>query len=312
MVASYPHHIVKNALRAYYQSNSYRKAAEKCGIGRSTIHKWVQKVGVKPVHAKTRNRTTPVSDAVSRVLPSLLPQLTIFNVPRLCFMLSQQGVTSSPATTWRCLQRFGYTWKKVRLRNVPNIASFHEKRREFATRIAGLNPADVIAVDESSFDSHMCPTHTYSPKGMVFVVPVERPGRQRVSLTLAVSQNQLVHWTIVKGSSNSERFLTFLEGLRYTPHRYVFMDNVSFHTSQKVDALLQSMGKVRVLIPPYSPEFNPIECVFFPVKAKYRPMCYDAPHSSPCDLLEACIQQHKEHLDMQCQGAFSATWAFNP
>lgn len=182
----------------------------------------------------------------------------------------------------------------------------------FAVTLSTINPADVLSVDESSFDSNMAPLRGYSPKGVPFVVAMQRSARKRVSLTLAVSNTSMVHWTIVPGSSNGVLFRTFLLGLAPFPQRYVLMDNVAFHKSVAVRALLASMGKEPLFVPPYSPEFNPIENIFGYTKADYRPMCFEAngvPHQT---VLQNCLVAAQGHCAVRCDGAFRATWAFAP
>src|SRR3990170_7918324 len=44
----------------------------------------------------------------------------------------------------------------------------------------------------------------------------------------------------------------------YTNH-YFLTDNVSFHKSKKISDLMQNSYNDLLYIPPYSPEFNPIE-----------------------------------------------------
>jgi transposase len=48
------------------------------------------------------------------------------------------------------------------------------------------------------------------------------------------------------------------------------MDNVSFHKSKEIkELILKSKNKI-IYIPPYSPEYNPIEGVFHILKNKIR------------------------------------------
>ena len=45
------------------------------------------------------------------------------------------------------------------------------------------------------------------------------------------------------------------------------MDNVSFHKSKKIKKLVEDSGNHLLFIPPYSPDFNPIEEVFSKLKS---------------------------------------------
>jgi hypothetical protein len=196
------------------------------------------------------------------------------------------------------------------MRSIPNLELFNARRLAFAERLTHIDPADVMSVDEASFDSNMAPLHGYSLKGQRLFIPMQRRTRRRVTLTLAVSNTGLQHWTIVPGSSNRESFLTFLRGLAHCPQRYVLMDNVAFHHSRAVAELLLSMGKIPLFIPPYSPEFNPIENVFSYLKWMFRPRCYAAVGVAHDLTLQSCLQDCHEVAPQWCGGAFRATWAF--
>ncbi len=48
------------------------------------------------------------------------------------------------------------------------------------------------------------------------------------------------------------------------------MDNLSSHKGQAVRQAIEARGARLVFLPPYSPEFNPIELVFSKLKALLR------------------------------------------
>ena len=50
----------------------------------------------------------------------------------------------------------------------------------------------------------------------------------------------------------------------------VVVDNVSFHKVAGVEEAIQAAGAELRYLPQYSPEFNPIELVFHPLKASLR------------------------------------------
>jgi transposase len=50
----------------------------------------------------------------------------------------------------------------------------------------------------------------------------------------------------------------------------VVMDNLSSHKGPRVNALIQAVGAELQYLPPYSPDFNPIENAFAKLKALLR------------------------------------------
>jgi transposase len=55
-----------------------------------------------------------------------------------------------------------------------------------------------------------------------------------------------------------------------SPGDVVIMDNLSSHKAPAVRAALEVMGARLLFLPPYSPDFNPIEQAFSKLKAHLR------------------------------------------
>ena len=68
-------------------------------------------------------------------------------------------------------------------------------------------------------------------------------------------------------------FLAYLEQVlapTLTPGDLVIMDNLAAHKGAAVRAAIETTGARLVLLPPYSPDFNPIENAFAKLKALLR------------------------------------------
>ena len=69
----------------------------------------------------------------------------------------------------------------------------------------------------------------------------------------------------VGGGVDGDYFVDFIEKklvLTLRAGDVVFMDNVRFHKRPEVRAAIEAAGAKLVFVPPYSPEFNPIEEVW--------------------------------------------------
>jgi transposase len=55
-----------------------------------------------------------------------------------------------------------------------------------------------------------------------------------------------------------------------SPGQVVVLDNLPAHKSPKVDALIESAGARVLRLPPYSPDFNPIEMAISKIKSILR------------------------------------------
>jgi transposase len=87
---------------------------------------------------------------------------------------------------------------------------------------------------------------------------------------MAVSNERVVKWSLTKGSVNSALFLEFVETLVTDQRDVLLMDNASIHkTAAVIDAIVER-GLTPCFLPPYTPEFQPIEHCFFLLKNVYR------------------------------------------
>ena len=96
---------------------------------------------------------------------------------------------------------------------------------------------------------------------------------ETVTFIAGFRQTGIVAPMLIKGAMNGEAFLAYIEKcLAPTLKRkdIVVVDNVSFHKVAGVEEAIQACGAELRYLPKYSPEFNPIELVFHPLKALLR------------------------------------------
>ena len=87
------------------------------------------------------------------------------------------------------------------------------------------------------------------------------------------SQNELSAPFLFEGYCNSEIYATYLEKVlipTLEPGQILIIDNASFHKSKKITALIEQAKCKILFLPPYSPDFNPIEHFWSAVKKKIR------------------------------------------
>ena len=81
---------------------------------------------------------------------------------------------------------------------------------------------------------------------------------------------------VVEGSTNGAVFQTYLEDVlcpTLKRGQVVVMDNLSAHKGEKVRELIEGEGCELIYLPPYSPDFNPIEGAFSKLKSYLRAAC---------------------------------------
>ena len=75
------------------------------------------------------------------------------------------------------------------------------------------------------------------------------------------------------GATDTEMFVAFVKTFLVPQLRrgqVVIMDNLSAHKSPRVDQLVESVGARVLRLPPYSPDFNPIENAISKMKSLLR------------------------------------------
>src|SRR3954451_19257996 len=78
---------------------------------------------------------------------------------------------------------------------------------------------------------------------------------------------------VLDGPINRHAFEIYVEKVlvpELQPGDVVIMDNLSSHKSPRVRALIEAAGATLLYLPPYSPDFNPIENAFAKLKALLR------------------------------------------
>jgi transposase len=266
---------IKKAVGAYYQYNSFRTAAQETGIPKSAIHRWVQNVGER-VTDKRKGRKVPnkkclypkeLADDVN----SLFQQSATTSVLDIHHQVRQK-YGNSLSTTRRVIKKLGLTRKKVScILNPPMTPERLEKMKIFRKKVESISIDDILSVDEASFDSRMRATHGYSPKGQRIKHAETTISRNRHSLTCGVSAEKIESHHIVEGSMNTEEFLVYLKNmLPSCNQKHILLDNVKFHQNKEVLKVFAEHGKEVIFVPPYSPQFNPIEHVFSSMKKQFR------------------------------------------
>ena len=89
----------------------------------------------------------------------------------------------------------------------------------------------------------------------------------------ALRHDGLTAPAVFDGPIDGESFLAYVRQIlvpTLRPGDVVVMDNLPAHKVEGVRQAIEAVGAIRLLLPPYSPDFNPIEQVFSKLKAWLR------------------------------------------
>lgn len=95
---------------------------------------------------------------------------------------------------------------------------------------------------------------------------------KKFSIMMAITNKNIISSEIYNTNVNKIIFYNYLKDnlLPKITGKFILMDNVSFHRSKDIINLINNSGNIPLFIPPYSPQFNPIEGVFHILKQKIR------------------------------------------
>jgi len=181
---------------------------------------------------------------------------------------------ASRVTVWRAMRRLGLTRKKKSThaseQGRPDVA---EARRAWPERLAGVDPADLVFLDETGANTAMQRTHGYAPKGRRVVASAPLGGWKAVTFVGALTAGGLVAPWALEGAMNGEWFLAYVERIlvpALRPGMVVVMDNLPSHKVAGVEAAILAAGCRLEYLPAYSPDLNPIEKAFSKLKRALR------------------------------------------
>ena len=128
-------------------------------------------------------------------------------------------------------------------------------------------------IDESGFALDIPRRHGYSKVGDRCYGSYNWNAKGRENIIGALINNSLTACGTVHGNIDSDTFNIWLEKIlipELPKNSVVIMDNASFHKSLKTKAILAEYGHELEFLPPYSPDFNPIEHKWAQAKAIRR------------------------------------------
>jgi len=133
----------------------------------------------------------------------------------------------------------------------------------------GIDPSNIIVIDESGSDLKMASDYARSHGGERAKAPKPHISGSKFSIIGAISTTCIEAAMYVKAAVNLEIFETFVEKFlnpKLSAGKYVVMDNINFHKNDGVIKLIESTGAKVVLLPPYSPDLSPIEKMWSKIK----------------------------------------------
>jgi len=161
------------------------------------------------------------------------------------------------------------------------------KRAAWWDAVAAHVPEDLVFVDESGANIKMARAYARAPRGARAIGRVPRNHGTPTSLVAALTPDGLTAMATRLGAFNSASFAVYVRDVlcpALRPGQVVVLDNLSAHKTPAVRDAIAAAGCTALFLPPYSPDFAPIELAWAHVKATLR-----AAAARTQDALEAAI-----------------------
>jgi transposase len=139
-------------------------------------------------------------------------------------------------------------------------------RQDWQENVApNLDPNRVVFVDETAANTPFGRQYGYGPKGKPVVGRVPHGHDKSLTFTAALRADGLSACQILDGPMNGDRFESYVREVLVPTLRagdVVVMDNLPCQKQVRVRSLIERAGCRLQLLPPDSPDWNPIEKAF--------------------------------------------------
>ena len=150
-------------------------------------------------------------------------------------------------------------------------------RDRWFEQFADARVDQLVFLDEFGATTTMQRTHGRAPPGERVVSKVPHGHWKVISTIAAMTTRGIICSASFDGATDTELFLAFIADAlvpMLVPGQIVVMDNLPAHKSPEVDRVIKSAGACVLRLPPYSPDFNPIEQAISKIKSVLRKLAH--------------------------------------
>lgn len=127
----------------------------------------------------------------------------------------------------------------------------------------------LIFVDESSAKTNMTRLYGRAPKGERCYGHVHNGHWKSMTMVSSIDYTGKTQCMVFDGATDRYAFEAYIEKVlcpALKPGDTVIMDNLPAHKGEKIKRYIEECGATLKYLPPYSPDFNPIENMWSKIK----------------------------------------------
>jgi transposase len=163
-----------------------------------------------------------------------------------------------------------------------------------------LDPAKLVFIDETGASTKMARIRGRAKRGQRCRAAVPHGHWKTTTFTAGLRLDGMTAPMVLDGPMNGDAFLAYIEQFlapALVKGDVVIMDNLPAHKVTGVRKAIEDVGATLVYLPPYSPDFNPIEMAFSKFKATLRKA---AARTIP-DLWQAIAEAIEDFSESECR-----------
>lgn len=252
--------------------------AERYKVCRATSYNYVRRErmgqGLAPKR-RTPSPRRPTNDPVVRAtVVALVDEDNDATLAQYCDRLEARTKVRLPLSSMcRLLKVLDLRRKKTVHASERDQEANRERRETFRAEIDALEPECLHFVDETGINIAMARRYARAEGGARAHGDVPKNWGENVSVIGSISLDGQTAVMRVPGSVDADVFTTYVEQVlapALKPGDVVVLDNLSVHKDRRVRDTIEAHGAELRFLPPYSPDFSPIEPCWSKVKTALR------------------------------------------
>jgi len=168
-----------------------------------------------------------------------------------------------------------------------------------------LDPKRLVFIDETGASTKMARLRGRAKRGQRCRAAIPHGHWKTTTFTAGLRLNGLAAPMVLDGPMNGEAFLAYIRQVPVPELKkgdVVIMDNLPAHKVTGVRQAIEGAGARLLYLPPYSPDFNPIEMAFSKLKALLRKA---AARTIP-ELWDIIAESLNHFTPQECKNYFAA------
>ncbi|WP_228125687.1 IS630 family transposase [Gluconobacter cadivus] len=267
----------ERVLEAGVAGASARSIAARFGVGISTAIRWLRREresGERTPRRQGKPRGSRLDAHEAFIAGMIEAQKDITLHEMIARLESERAVGIGRSMLSRWLRQQGWTFKKKTAHALEQEREDVLKRRQdWFDRQPDLDPQRLVFIDETSLSTKMARLRGRALRGERCRAGVPHGHWKTTTFTGGLRLTGLTAPFVHDGPMNGRIFQVYVERVlipTLKPGDIVVMDNLPAHKLPAAQKAIEQAGAELMFLPPYSPDFNPIEMAFSKLKALLR------------------------------------------